>query len=601
MTDIDSLLEESLACDVLVIGAEGAGARAALEAARQGASVIAMTKGKSGRSGATLTAGGEISIDSRSATTVLGLDGDLDDSPETFALDMLRAGEFLNDQRLVQVHASEAPYRIKELVEWGAKLEDLVQGPGHAYKRGVWITGLKLARLLSRRMKLAKIPVLEERMALEILTDPDGVTGVLALDIRRGRLELVRCKALVLATGGGMRIFPLVTAPEELTGDGMAMALRCGARLQDMEFPMFLPYTFLTPSALSGNVFPYEVSALMNAHALNRFGERYLQRWDPHNMEHTTRDVNSVAAAVEVLEGRGSLHGGTYLSLSHLPPNLVDFSSEWLPPNRRNWMADGFNLKDFFETPGQEAWEVAPACHFWNGGVHINDRCETGLPGLYAAGEGTAGIHGANRLSGNGLTMTQVWGQRAGKFAGEGAAETKLRPPERDQLQLAVEKFDHLCLPGSGPNPLELRRQIRRTAGELVGIVRSGERLKQAQVEIDRLRSELPHQSARSPQPESNFEWVEALQNENQLDVLEAIVLSSLGRHESRGALYRQDFPEADDDHGLHNQVLGRCCGEWTVHKRPVEAVFASLPVGVRRYGVKPHVASLSENGGQQE
>jgi len=213
----------------------------------------------------------------------------------------------------------------------------------------------------------------------------------LALHTPTGTMLQLVASSVVLATGGAMRIFPLTTAPEELTGDGLAMAYRCGAELQDMEFPMFLPYTFLTPPALRGVIFSYDASALLHAHALNRHGDRYMARWDPKRMERTTRDINSVAAAVEILEGRGSRAGGTYLSLKHLPRNLVDFSTEWFPENMRGWRHAGFRLTDFFADPVEEAWEVAPAAHFWNGGVRIDQRCETSVPGLFAAGEGTAG------------------------------------------------------------------------------------------------------------------------------------------------------------------------------------------------------------------
>jgi succinate dehydrogenase / fumarate reductase flavoprotein subunit/fumarate reductase (CoM/CoB) subunit A len=581
------MIKYKICCDVLVIGTEGTGARAALEASAHGARVLAITKGLPAHSGATLTAGGEISIDSRSARELFGVNGSPDDNPEQFARDMIREGEYLADQRLVAIHTAEAPARVKELVEWGCRLEGFIQGPGHTYPRGIWIPGRKISRLLVRRLGSAGVPVLANTMVLEFMRDDEGVVGALALDLATGRLIVIQSRVVILATGGAMRVFPLITAPEELTGDGMAMALRCGAGLQDMEFPMFLPYCFVTPPALCGVTFSYDMSAMLDVHALNRYGERYMVHWDAQRMEHSTRDINAVAAAMEIQAGRGSRAGGTYLSFAHLPSSLVHFSAEWFPDNLRGWRAYGFNLHDFFSDLGTDAWECAPACHFWNGGIRINERCETEVPGLFAAGEGTAGIHGANRLSGNGLTMTQVWGKRAGFYACEFLSKAKLREPDPAQIAEVIDKVKRLQSPGSGPSVIEFRREIRRVAGELVGIVREQKRLNQAVSAIASLRRDLPRQHVHGQDPCFNREWIEGLQNENQLDVVEAIVRASLARHESRGAMYRTDFPYTDDECNLHNIVLRRQGVNWTLEELPVMEDYVSLPRGKRQYGRK--------------
>jgi len=580
------LVEEEIRCDVLVIGTEGTGARAAIEAAGQGLNVLAVTKGFQGRSGATLTADGEIDVDSRSACEVFGQRGSPDDSPEQFARDMIREGDYLNDQRLVAIHTEEAPARVKELLDWGAHLEGFIHAPGHTYPRGLWIPGLKLARLLARQLRKRDISVLENTMVVDLLCDAEGVLGAIAIHLLTGKRLLLRCRALVLATGGAMRVFPLTTAPEELTGDGLAMALRCGATLQDMEFPMFLPYTFLTPPALRGVIFPYDVSALLEFHALNRHGEKYMVRWDPRRLEKTTRDINSVAAAMEIRAGRGSQAGGTYLSFKHLPRNLLEFSTEWFPGNLRNWRAAGFQLQDFFPDL-EEAWEVVPACHFWNGGIKIDERCQTSVPGLFAAGEGTAGIHGANRLAGNALTMTQVWGKRAGSFAATFAKSVRLREPPSAQVEKAIQKVLRLRFSSSGPTVIEIRQEIRRIAGELVGIVREEESLSQALTAISDLRNQLLHQRVQGQDPRFNQEWIEGLQNENMLNILEAVVRASLARQESRGALYRVDYRFTDDDRWLCNLILQRHDAKWTVREEPVQELYVSLPRGKRAYGRK--------------
>jgi len=581
---------EVISSDVLVIGTEGTGARTAIEASEHGAKVLAVTKGLVAKSGATLTADGEIDVDSRSATEVFGVDGSSDDSPQEFAADMIREGDFLADQNLAAIHAEEAPARVRELIDWGARLEGFIHAPGHSYPRGLWIPGVKMARLLARQMEKRGVSVLENTMVLELTRDNDGVTGALALHTPTGTVLQLVARAVVLATGGAMRVFPLTTAPEELTGDGLAMAYRCGAELQDMEFPMFLPYTFLTPPALRGAIFSYDASALLNTHALNRHGDRYMARWDPKRMERTTRDINSVAAAVEILEGRGSKAGGTYLSLKHLPRNLVDFSTEWFPENMRGWRHAGFRLTEFFGDPVRKAWEVAPASHFWNGGVRISERCETSVPGLFAAGEGTAGIHGANRLAGNALTMTQVWGKRAGASAAAFARAHRQRPVEeagRREFTEMVRSF----LSGSGQGghaPIEMRKEIRRVAGDLVGIVRSKDRLEAALERISFLRRELPNQRLVDTSTAFNRELIEALQNGNTLDVLEMVVRASLERKESRGAMYRLDYPMTDDDNWLCNIVITRSAnGEPNLSKRAVRQAWLTLPTGQRKYGRK--------------
>jgi succinate dehydrogenase/fumarate reductase flavoprotein subunit len=326
---------------------------------------------------------------------------------------------------------------------------------------------------------------------------------------------------------------------------------------------------------------------MVEAHALNRHGERYMIRWDPDRMERTTRDINSVAAAMEIRAGRHSPAGGTYLSFKHLPRNLIDFTAEWFPGNLRNWKAAGFKLQDFFSNIGEEAWEVAPASHFWNGGVRINEECATNIPGLYAAGEGTAGIHGANRLSGNALTMTQVWGKRAGQYAAQFAKFRTMREVSRDQIDSVMRKLDKLKTINSGPTVVEFRNEIRRISGDLVGIVREESALKEALAAITDLRGELDRQHVTGSEPCFNRQWVDGLQNENTLDVLEAVVRASLTREESRGAMFRIDFPDTDDDRWLCNLLLTRTQSGWEIQESPIEEVYFTLPKGRRPYGKK--------------
>jgi succinate dehydrogenase/fumarate reductase flavoprotein subunit len=354
-----------------------------------------------------------------------------------------------------------------------------------------------------------------------------------------------------------------------------------------MEFPMFLPYCFVSPPALEGVIFSYDVSAMLNAHALNKHGERYMKAWDPEKLERSTRDINSIAAAMEVRAGRGSKSGGTYLSLKHLPPNLLDYSSEWFPENLTKWRAAGFKLLDFFPRPGEDAWEVAPACHFWNGGIRIGSDCTTSIPGLFAAGEGTAGIHGANRLAGNALTMTQVWGKRSGYHAARFADGKKHRDVPKDQVDSLRSKIDRVQKKTNGSSTVEVRQGIRRISGDLIGIVRDEMSMVAGLEAISDLRNQLSQQYSISGERPFNRELVESFQNENSLDVLEAVTRASLMRKESRGALYRVDYPETNDARWLCNIVVERKDSDWICSEKPVEDGIITLPHGVRDYGKK--------------
>jgi succinate dehydrogenase/fumarate reductase flavoprotein subunit len=558
VASLEKVADEIFITDVLVVGSEGTGARAALEAAKRVQSVIIATKGMVGRSGATLTADADIDIDSRSAVDLFGLPGDRHDSPEKFAEDMCREGEYVNNQHLVMIHAEEAPLRLKELVDWGARIDRLTHAPGHTYPRGVWIPGTEFARVLSKEIrKRDNIRLLEYLMITDLLTNKGVVVGAAGINVATGKFCVIKAPSVILCTGGAMRVYPHTTAPDELTGDGLSMAFRAGAELIDMEFPMFLPYTLIQPDSLDGVDFPYLLSAYIAAHALNKFGKRYMAKWDPERLERSTRDINSIAAMIEVLEGRGSPNGGTYLSLKHLPDNLIECSEQWLPSNIAHWRYGGFDMKDYIPDPCKYAMETGPASHFWNGGIEINERCETGVPGLFAAGEGTGGIHGANRISGNALTMTQVWGPRAGIFASEHASRSSDVAIDLTQVESIRETcfspFDN----DRGTDAIQLRKRLQSVAWAYIGVVRDEQGLIKALEEIEDIRrNHMPAVGLRHKSKIFNKEWMEALHIKNMLDVIEMVAISSLARKESRGALYRRDYPMTDNEKWLKNIVL---------------------------------------------
>jgi succinate dehydrogenase/fumarate reductase flavoprotein subunit len=433
-------------------------------------------------------------------------------------------------------------------------------------------------------------------MITDFLTEDGRVVGAVGIELTTGRFVVIQAKATVLCAGGAMRMYEHTTAPEELTGDGLAAAYRIGAELADMEFPMFLPYILIAPKAMDGVDYTYLLSAYLESYALNRLGERYMARWDPVRFERTTRDVNSVAAMVEVIEGRGSPNGGTYLSLAHLPRNVLDFAMrEWLPSNVANYHYGGFDMREYLGDLTEDAVETAPACHFWNGGILIDEWCRTTVPGLWAAGEGTALVHGANRLSGNALTMTQVFGPRAGIDAARAAGHDGHGSIDREQVgELRAKLFQFLGR--SGEDPVDQRNRIRRLAHLRAGPVRDDEAsLSDAIEQVGQMQKEWAALGTRVADPVFNQEWVEAIQNENLLTCLELVLRSSLMRTESRGAAYRRDHPETNNRDWVRNIVVSRDGDRPRLEIRPVHVTSLTPPTDVRKYGAKTHLVEAHD------
>lgn len=579
--------------DVLIIGTEGAGARAAIEAAEADCEIIAVTKSAIGKSGATLTADADIDVDSRSCIDMFGLPGDRRDSPEHFFEDMIVEGDYTANQRLVDIHVTEAPQRTKELVDWGARIDRLTHAPGHRYPRGIWIPGTEYRRVLTRQLKRRTGPksqLFQNFMVTDLLTDEGRVIGAVGIDLTTGGFVVIQAKATILCAGGAMRMYKFTTAPEELTGEGLAAAYRVGAELVDMEFPMFLPYIVVGPEAVQGVDYTYLLSAYIDVQALNWAGERYMRKLDPERIEKATRDVNSVGAMIEVLEGRGSPNQGTFLSLTHLPKNVLDHAMrEVLPSNIANYKYGGFDMREYLGDLSENAVETAPACHFWNGGILIDEWCRTTVPGLWAAGEITGPIHGANRLSGNALTDTQVWGPRAGIDASRAARENGHGRVDASQVaELKQRVFQFLGRKGDGP--IEMRNRIREVAHLRAGPVRYDEDSIQSAIdEVDNMKKSWTELGTRSSDPVFNQEWIEAVQNENLLTCLELVLRTSKLRRESRGAAYRVDFPETNDDEWVKNIVVKKEGEEADTEIRDVVVTSLEPPKGFRPYGYKHH------------
>lgn len=562
--------------DVLVIGSEGAGATAAIRAADAGAAVTVVTKGRMTRSGATLTGAADLDVDSATLYRLLGR-GDPADSPEVFFRDMVVEGKYLNDQPLVEAHVGDVPRQAEELLSQGLKVYDLRQNPGHTYPRNMYTSGHDLVMLLKRQVRRRPIRVVEDTLVTDLLVADGQVVGAMALDLRSGEAEVIQARATILATGGGHNIYAYTTGPEDLTGDGQAMALRAGATLINMEMTQFIPTTIINPPMARGNLFPFLLGPQngLKYWLLNRYGERFMDRWDPARMEFSTRDLTSIGIMNEILEGRCGPEGGVYFSLAHLPRNLIEDFARWgaKPFIKADWTAHGHSFREVVDRlKDAEAIEVAPAAHFFMGGVQIDEHTHTSLPGLFAAGEVTGGVHGANRLSGNAFAQIVTQGPRAGAAAAAFARrEGNPPPPESSALAGARERLEAPLRRATGLTAYALRREIQAVAAERVGVLRTGPALQEAVDRLENLRMDaLPRVYSRTRDRHYNREWVECLQVENMHTTLSSIAASGLARQESRGAHYRRDHPTTDNQRWLRNTVVRRTGERLEVTTAPV-------------------------------
>ncbi len=368
-----------------------------------------------------------------------------------------------------------------------------------------------------------------------------------------------------------MRLYPITTAPEELTGDGFHMAFQAGAEMVDMEFPMFLPCCLYWPHGTLGIDSPYIFFHRVGGWWLNRFGVRFMEKWDPLRMEMgTTRDIASIAMAMEMLEGRGSPHGGVYASAKHIPDEILEYAAERVK-FVHNFFYGQFDLREFGLDPRKVAYEVGPASHYWNGGIKINAKGETNVPGLYAAGEVQGGTMGANRLSGNAVTECLVFGALSGSAAADYAG--KAAPPEIDESQV-TQYYDRIHAPlnrKDGVDVYEMRKKMQEVSWKYIGPIKEEDGLNICLAEAEKLKKEaLPNMVVRNKGKIYNREWLTALENTPLLLTMEIITRASLERKESRGAMYRVDYTGTDNQDWLKNIIVSNKDGKVSLEAKPV-------------------------------
>ncbi len=536
--------------DVLIIGAGGAGLRAAIEALGQGARVAVVSKSLLGKAHTVMAEGG---IAAAMANV------DKADSWKTHFRDTMRGGKLLNNWRMAQLHAQEAPERVRELEQWGALFDrtsdgDILQRAfgGHTFKRLCHVgdrTGLEMIRTLQDRGVALGFDVFMECTIIRLLKDGDRICGAFGYWREQGRFVVLKAKSVVIATGGIGKAYRITSNSWEYTGDGMALAYEAGAELQDMEFVQFHPTGMVWPPGVQG-ILVTEAVRGEGGILRNKLGERFMEKYDPKRMELSTRDVVARSIYTEVREGRGSEHGGAFLDISHKPAEYVKSK---LPSMYHQFK----ELADVDITKGP--MEVGPTCHYVMGGIRVEaETAQASLPGLFAAGEAAAGLHGANRLGGNSLSDLLVFGRRAGQAAAAYAAQTPQGTIDSTQIAEAEREMLAPFERGEGENPYAVHRDLQEVMQNLVGIFRIEEDVVKALGELEKLKQ----RSARVKVEGSrmfNPGWHLSRDLRSMLMVSEAVARSAQARKESRGAHSRIDYPQLDEQvWGKQHNVISR-------------------------------------------
>ncbi|MBE6503018.1 MAG: fumarate reductase subunit A [Methanobrevibacter sp.] len=527
---------KTISTDVLIIGSGGAGSRAAIEVDNAGLKAIIVSKGLSFRSGCTGMAEGGYNAVFKTV--------DKEDSIEAHFNDTLKGGSYLNNEKLVEILVNESPKRLIDLENYGALFDrqesgEIDQRPfgGQSFRRTCYQgdrTGAELLNALKEEIIKRNIECIEEVMITSLITKDDAVIGATGLNLKDSSLIYFKSKTIILASGGAGQLFPVTSNTMQKNGDGFAIAYRAGADLIDMEQIQFHPTGMVTPKSKRGILVTEAVRA-EGGKLLNINGERFMSKYAPEKMELATRDVVARSIYQEIHEKRGTEEGGVYLDISHLDDDYIDEKLETMVMQFENV---GIDIK-------HEPIEVAPTAHHFMGGLKINTDASTSLKNLFGAGEVCGGVHGANRLGGNALADTQVFGKIAGVSASKIAKKTDLQTNEK-QVKEESERIENLIKKGT-IKPLKLKKKIKQLMWEKVAIIREEKTLNEALKELQEMQNDLNELDV-SEKSQYNTELVTALEVINMVEICILIVKSAILRRESRGAHYRSDFPETKDE-----------------------------------------------------
>lgn len=563
---------QEIECDVLVIGSEAAGAKAAIEATEEGADTLVVTKGLAGKGGDTIMAG----------TGVQAPLGHMDpsDSPQAFLEDVVKGGSYLNNQKLVERLARLSLTEVPKMEKWGAKFVkrgdkfEQIQYPGSSYPRGLRTLGvhggLQWRVAFGNQFKRLNLRRMEDVFITSLLLSSDGgAAGAFGVSLRSGECLVIRAKQTIAATGGCAQLYRKTDSSIDATGDGVAMAYDAGAELMDMEFQQFFPFCcYMPPFEMS--IFPTSLHYNLHGRFYNALGEAFMERYSPRK-DWGLRDEVSRGIYLENKYGRGSPHGGAYLSFNHLPENLIDNFFERLKPS---YMA---KLEKMGIDIRRQAIEVGPGAHYSMGGIRVNENCETAVPRLFAVGEVASGADGAERIDGGpAITWCLTMGYIAGKEAA-GRARVSGRPDvDLSQAESAHERVNALWERREGIRGFEVKKAVKDIMWEYGALVRNRDGLERGLELIEKIkRDDLPRLCVPHPSRLFNKGLTEALEAENMVKLSEMILRAALMREESRGAHYRSDYTSREDTNWIKNIVI-KNRGETTVFS-PVSPVVTSI------------------------
>lgn len=548
--------------DILILGAGGAGLTAALHAADAGKKikVLIATKAIIGKGGCSRMVQGGFNVVLNPA-----------DSHQKHFTDTLKGGQFINDQELAWTLVTEATVRIKEMeTKYGCFFDRNPDGTihqkpfaGQSFDRTVHkgdLTGIEIVSRLSEQVFGRDIDYLDEHRAIELLWDKAGtrIVGALILDVDRGEFLIAHARATLVCTGGGPTMYKLFAPSLDKSADGIALCYRAGAEMVDMEMVQFHPTGLIVKGSNTSGTLLEEGLRGAGAQLFNALGERFMERYAPDVKERATRDVVSRSSFMEIMAGRGTPNGAIFIDASVMGPELVAKNFPGMVERCRDY---GFDLP-------HNRVEVSPTGHFFMGGAKINPRCLTDLDGLYAAGEDAGGIHGANRLGGNGIADSCVFGGIAGDSMAGDVVGRKLAPFDEKQVEEVI-KYVEAPFDREGVDLYPLRETMRLSNWEKLGIIREERGLQESL----QLFQELKQKMNRVGIPGGkavNILWNDWLNMHNLLDVSAIVGRSALERKESRGAHYRSDFPQKNNKEYLKNFFIKREKGETKIYHRPV-------------------------------
>ncbi len=564
-------MHKTIEAEVLIIGGGGSGCRAAIEAHDQGANVLMIVKGRLGNSGCTLNVG---------TSAAVGEWGDPNDTPFSAMEDLLEHGGYLGVQDLAKVLTEEAPDRVRELDAWGIDFERNEDGSiavgedaAHSFARNLVFKpakpshhdygappGMAMMDVLIEQMEARKINVMDDVVLVDLLTNHGRVVGATAIDCNSNEFVVIKASATILATGSYSQIYSLTTVAEQETGDGQAAAFRAGAELMDMENTQFVPTSVGYPP---GSVF------------LNAKGEKFLEKYGVNNPHVQTKEALTFAVGMELKEGRGTEHGTILIDMTNLTDDKRGGVSREEFSKRLKESGSpypGFKAEsiDLAARP----FETGPLAHTATGGIRINTQCETTLPGLYATGAVAGGVYGHARPQGFTSMITVVFGRRAGLYASQEAKDTGEVTLDEAGVAASFQRATGLAEALADVKPRELKAQIKDIMTASAWVIKDEETLSAGLsqileiVEVERQRAK---DSTFKSSPRDGFEWAEALEIPNMLVSSELMLRGGIEREESRGAFFRSDFPNTDDDKWMKNIIYKQVDGETVLETADVD------------------------------